>query len=86
MNVALKRITVNIPCDLKNQLTIYVEQKVIPSITSGINRAICIYLKELKKQAYIKAMKEASSDPEFLRRTMETHKFYDSYAEDLLGE
>ena len=71
------KTTVNIKSEYKKQLNELVEQKVIASTTDGFNQAIELFLKEIKKQQYMKEMEEASKDESFIRRTMNSQKDFD---------
>lgn len=72
------KTTINLKSEYKNQLNELVEEKVIASITDGFNQAIELFLKEKKKQQYIKKMEEAAKDKNFIKRTINSQKDFDA--------
>lgn len=72
------KTTINLKSEYKNQLNELVEEKVIASITDGFNQAIELFLKEKKKQQYIKKMEESAKDKNFIKRTINSQKDFDA--------
>jgi metal-responsive CopG/Arc/MetJ family transcriptional regulator len=70
----LIKSTINIPANLRAELDEYIEKKIVPSFSSGINAALELYLKELRRIEYDKLMALAGKDKDFIQRTMECHE------------
>jgi len=56
----------------KNELERLVSLNYLDSITEGINKAIEEYIKNVKKELYLKEMQEAGKDKDYLKRTLES--------------
>ncbi|HHX68129.1 MAG TPA: hypothetical protein GX708_08785 [Gallicola sp.] len=80
------KTTINIKSEYKNQLNELVEEKVIASMTDGFNQAIELFLKEKKKQQYIKKMEEAAKDKNFIKRTINSQKDFDAIETEVSEE
>jgi metal-responsive CopG/Arc/MetJ family transcriptional regulator len=83
---AFIKSTFNISAQLKEELTGYVERRVIPSFSSGVNAAIEHYLKELRRAEYDKQMAAAAKDKAFLGRTLDCQAALDSLSGEVGGE
>ncbi|MDR3292644.1 MAG: hypothetical protein LBT20_00905 [Clostridiales bacterium] len=71
--------TINLSAALKNELNEYVERKLVSSFSSGVNAAIELYLKELRREEYDRLMEAASRDQDFMARTLECQKELEPY-------
>ncbi|MGI6769160.1 MAG: hypothetical protein ACOX43_08795 [Bacilli bacterium] len=80
------KTTINLKSEYKNQLNELVEEKVIASMTDGFNQAIELFLKEKKKQQYIKKMEEAAKDKNFIKRTINSQKDFDAIETEVSEE
>ena len=78
--------TINISAQLKKELIGYVEKGAVASLSSGVNAAIELYLKALKRSEYNELMAEAARDREFLARTLDCQKELDKYDSGVAGE
>ena len=83
---AMVKSTINISAQLKNDLAGYVDKGVIASFSNGVNTAIELYLKELRRQEYDAALAKAGKDKAFLARTLECQNELDKYDGGLVGE
>jgi len=73
---AVVKSTINISAQLKNELNGYVGKGVVASFSSGVNAAIELYLKELRRREYDVALAEAGADKDFLARTLDCQRFF----------
>jgi Arc/MetJ-type ribon-helix-helix transcriptional regulator len=80
------KTTINLKSEYKNQLNELVEQKEIASMTDGFNQAIELFLKEKKKQQYIKKIEEAAKDKNFIKRTINSQKDFDAIETEVSEE
>ena len=80
------KTTINLKSEYKNQLNELVEEKVIASMTDGFNQAIELFLKEKKKQQYIKKIEEAAKDKNFIKRTINSQKDFDAIETEVSEE
>ena len=69
--------TVNLNRSYKEQLELLVKNNQVASITEGINCALAMYLKHVKKVAFEQKMKEAANDQEFIERTMTVQREFE---------
>jgi len=86
MGMQAVKSTINISAQLKNELIGYVEKGAVASLSSGVNAAIELYLKELKRAEYDGLMAEAARDREFLERTLGCQKEFDKHDDGVAGE
>ena len=82
----LVKSTINIPVRIKEELNRFVELKVVPSFSSGVNTAIEVYLKELRRIEYDKQMEEAAGDKAFIKRTMDCQEEAAKFEGAVTGE
>ena len=85
MEAAVKS-TINISMQLKNELNSYVDKGTILTFSSGVNAAIKLYLKELRRREYDAAMAEAGTNNDFLARTLDCQNEMDTYDNGVSGE
>jgi metal-responsive CopG/Arc/MetJ family transcriptional regulator len=78
--------TINISSELLAELRSMVEDNEIPSLTSGINSAIDMYIKMKKKEKYRYKMEEAANDKAYVLRTIECQSEYDCSADEVEGQ
>ncbi len=82
MIAATVKSTININKYLKEQLEYFVQINEIDSLTEGINLAIESFVKSKQKELYAMEMEKAKLDPEFIKRTMGTHKDFEKSDND----
>ena len=75
--MSVVKSTINLDKDLKDQLEILVKEEKISSLTEGINNAIYLYLKKMKRLSYELKMQEASRDVSFMSRTMRVQEEFE---------
>ena len=78
--------TINISAQLKGELSKYVEKGAVVSLSSAVNAAIALYLKELKRAEYEALMAEAGRDRDYLARTADCQKEFHRYEGGVTGE
>lgn len=78
------KCTININAELKGQLDNLVAQKYVGSFTDGVNSAIALYLKTVRRELYAKQMEKAKDDKDFMDRTISSQEEFSNIdAEDL---
>ena len=75
--MSVVKSTINLDKDLKEQLEVLVKEEKISSLTEGINNAIYLYLKKMKRLSYELKMQEASKDSIFMARTMRVQEEFE---------
>lgn len=78
--------TINISTQLREELNKYVALKMVPSFSSGVNSALELYLKDLRRSEYERMMAAAALDKDFLKRTKECHEEMSRYESGVAGE
>jgi metal-responsive CopG/Arc/MetJ family transcriptional regulator len=73
--VSVKYTTVLPRCYI-DELKAMVRKKTIPSVNQGIRSAVESFVADHQKRAYETQMKEAASDVEFIKRTLETQEIF----------
>ena len=68
-----------------DELKSLADRKIVPSVNFAIREAIEAYIVRTKKELYEKAIREASQDEDFLRRTFETQEAF-SFVDSEIGE
>ncbi|MDR1133307.1 MAG: hypothetical protein LBL05_04045 [Synergistaceae bacterium] len=80
------KYTAVLPSVFMDELKLLAEKKVIPSVNQGIRLAVEDFVLLHKHRTYESAMKEAATDKDFMRRTLETQEVFsavDADGEDL---
>ena len=70
----------------KTNLERLVKSKQLSSITEGINIAVENFVKALEKEKFKQQMKEASQDPDFIKRTMKAQSDFEFLDCEAIGE
>ncbi|HOI19315.1 MAG TPA: hypothetical protein PLX15_05655 [Candidatus Woesearchaeota archaeon] len=70
------KCTININTELKGQLDNLVAQKYVASYTDGVNSAIALYLKTVRRELYAKQMEKAKEDKDFMERTISSQEAF----------
>ncbi len=73
-----KQATFNLPEDLIEKMSWYVQQKVEPSKNAIVRKAVELYLDKLKQEALQKAMEEAIGDSMFMNDLAESMKDFEA--------
>lgn len=83
------KYTFVLPSENIEKLKVLTRNKRIKSVNSAVKEAIEEYLKRVDDEDYMIQLQEAAKDPEFIRRTGDTEKFYyeiDKETEGMMGE
>ncbi|MDD5659196.1 MAG: hypothetical protein PHR39_04185 [Actinomycetota bacterium] len=89
MRSKLKNYTFSIQEELVNELKSLVAEDKSKSFNFIVREALAQYVSKLKEETYEKEMKEAASDPDFIRnneKTMEDFKFSDAQTSEMIEE
>ncbi|NLJ72361.1 MAG: hypothetical protein GX333_05060 [Syntrophomonadaceae bacterium] len=76
--IANKRITFNLPINLIDEMTFYVDTKVEPSKNAIVRKAVEQYLEKIKVYELELAMKEAAKDSIFMDDLASSMKDFDT--------
>ncbi|MDR1065418.1 MAG: hypothetical protein LBL25_03520 [Oscillospiraceae bacterium] len=66
------KYTAVLPAVCLAELKILAEEKAIASVSHGIRLAVESFVSDYKRRAYEEDMREAASDKDFLKRTLDT--------------
>jgi metal-responsive CopG/Arc/MetJ family transcriptional regulator len=72
------KYTIVLPKTMLSELKRLSQNKLIPSISQGIQGAIDTLLQTKKKEQYLQQMQEASKDNNFLKRTHDTQSAFEN--------
>ena len=86
MDKNMIKSTINISANNFDELKKLVADKVISSMTEGINLGIEMLIKEKKRELYYKQMEEASKDKDYIERTLGVQKEFDKIDKGVPGE
>jgi hypothetical protein len=78
--------TVNINKENMDNLKKLVSEKVITSLTDGINEGLDMLIKSKKKELYAKQLEAAAKDKNFLERTLTCQREFDNIESGAPGE
>lgn len=73
-----KQVTFNLPGDLIEKMTWYVQQKIEPSKNAIVRKSIELYLEKLRQEALQKSMEEAIGDPIFMNDLAESMRDFEA--------
>jgi alpha-amylase/alpha-mannosidase (GH57 family) len=73
-----KQVTFNLPGDLIEKMTWYVQQKIEPSKNAIVRKSVELYLEKLKQEALQKSMEEAIGDPMFMNDLTESMRDFEA--------
>lgn len=73
-----KQVTFNLPGDLIEKMTWYVQQKIEPSKNAIVRKSIELYLEKLRQEALQKSMEEAIGDPMFMNDLTESMRDFEA--------
>jgi hypothetical protein len=76
------KYTAVVPSVFMDELKLLAEKKVIPSVNQGIRLAVEDFVLFHKQRTYEFAMKEAATDKDFMRRTLETQEAFSAVDAD----
>lgn len=80
------KCTFNIQTNFLSELKLLTQQKEISSVNHGINDAIKLYLRTLKKNQYELLMDEAVKDSKFIQRLKDVEFNFDRINQSNPGE
>lgn len=73
-----KQVTFNLPEDVIEKMTWYVQQKIEPSKNALVRKALDLYLEKLKQEVLQKEMEKATRDSMFMSDLAESMKDFES--------
>lgn len=73
-----KQVTFNLPENLIQEMTLFVQQKTEPSKNALVRKALELYLEKLRQDVLQKAMEEAVADPMFMMDLEDSIKDFES--------
>ena len=73
-----KQVTFNLPEDIIEKMTWFVQQKIEPSKNAIVRKSLEQYLEKLKQEALQKSMEEAIGDPMFMNDLTESMRDFEA--------